>query len=162
MITMESLATEFPAWEAWQGIDRLWHARIRGAVPPVMVHGDDLVDLRDQIRAYIGRQEESWKGWASRWPATCRNPGQLVIVVGLAARRHGQLVQREKPARFVVNRQAATVGALYRPTASVKAARDCRSGAQLRRGVSSMVEQRTFNPWVQGSSPWRPTSEFSS
>jgi hypothetical protein len=62
MITMESLATEFPAWEAWQGIDRLWHARIRGAVPPVMVHGDDLVDLRDQIRAYIGRQEESWKG----------------------------------------------------------------------------------------------------
>jgi Ribbon-helix-helix protein, copG family len=26
------------------------------------------------------------------------------------------------------------------------------------RGVSSMVEQRTFNPWVQGSSPWRPTT----
>jgi hypothetical protein len=26
-------------------------------------------------------------------------------------------------------------------------------------GVSSMVEQRTFNPWVQGSSPWRPTCE---
>ena len=25
------------------------------------------------------------------------------------------------------------------------------------RGVSSMVEQRTFNPWVQGSSPWRLT-----
>jgi hypothetical protein len=62
VITVESLATEFPAWEAWQGIDRLWHARIRGAVPPVMVHGDDLVDLRDQKRAYIGRQEEFWKG----------------------------------------------------------------------------------------------------
>ena len=25
------------------------------------------------------------------------------------------------------------------------------------RGASSMAEQRTFNPWVQGSSPWRPT-----
>src|ERR1022692_1377237 len=25
------------------------------------------------------------------------------------------------------------------------------------RGVSSMVEQWTFNPLVQGSSPWRPT-----
>jgi hypothetical protein len=25
------------------------------------------------------------------------------------------------------------------------------------RGVSSMVEQRTFNPWVLGSSPRRPT-----
>jgi hypothetical protein len=23
-----------------------------------------------------------------------------------------------------------------------------------------MVEQRTFNPWVQGSSPWRPTNGF--
>jgi hypothetical protein len=22
-----------------------------------------------------------------------------------------------------------------------------------------MVEQRTFNPWVQGSSPWRPTNK---
>ena len=62
MITVESLATEFPAWEAWQGIDLLWHARIRGAVLPVMVHGEDLADLRDQIRACIGRQEESWKG----------------------------------------------------------------------------------------------------
>ena len=27
------------------------------------------------------------------------------------------------------------------------------------RGASSTVEQRTFNPLVQGSSPWRPTSD---
>jgi hypothetical protein len=27
-------------------------------------------------------------------------------------------------------------------------------------GVSSMVEQWTFNPLVQGSSPWRPTYEI--
>jgi hypothetical protein len=51
------IVTEFPAWEAWQGIDRLWHARIRGATPPVMVHGEDLVDLRDQIIRYQGRHE---------------------------------------------------------------------------------------------------------
>ena len=51
------IAGEFPGWEAWQGIDRLWHARIRGAVPPVMVHGEDLVDLRDQIIRYLGRAE---------------------------------------------------------------------------------------------------------
>ncbi len=49
------IAAEFPGWEAWQGIDRLWHARIRGATPPVMVHGEDLVDLRDQIIGYLGR-----------------------------------------------------------------------------------------------------------
>jgi hypothetical protein len=61
-VTVESLAAEYPAREAWQGLDRMWHARIRGAVPPVMVHGEDLVDLRDQIRAYVARHEEYWKG----------------------------------------------------------------------------------------------------
>jgi hypothetical protein len=49
------IAGEFPGWEAWQGIDRLWHARIRGATPPVMVHGEDLVDLRDQIIRFMSR-----------------------------------------------------------------------------------------------------------
>lgn len=61
-VTVESLASEYPAWEAWQGLDRMWHARIRGAVPPVMVHGEDLVNLRDQIRAYVIKHEEYWKG----------------------------------------------------------------------------------------------------
>jgi hypothetical protein len=51
------LAGEFPGWEAWQGIDRLWHARIRGAIPPVMVHGEDLVDLRDQILRHAHNAE---------------------------------------------------------------------------------------------------------
>ena len=56
------LAGEFPGWEAWQGIDRLWHARIRGAVPPVMVHGEDLVDLRDQILRYVHSEEDYASG----------------------------------------------------------------------------------------------------
>ena len=56
------IAGEFPGWEAWQGIDRLWHARIRGATPPVMVHGEDLVDLRDQIILHLRRaEEEDWR-----------------------------------------------------------------------------------------------------
>ena len=56
------IAGEFPGWEAWQGIDRLWHARIRGATPPVMVHGEDLVDLRDQIILQQRRaEEEDWR-----------------------------------------------------------------------------------------------------
>jgi hypothetical protein len=46
------LADEFPGWEAWRGVDRLWHARVRGAVPAVMVHGEDPDDLRDQIIRY--------------------------------------------------------------------------------------------------------------
>jgi hypothetical protein len=63
-VTAESLAAEFPAWEAWQGIDRLWHARIRGATPPVMVHGEDLVDLRDQIKRQLAKTAEYWESWS--------------------------------------------------------------------------------------------------
>ncbi|HTW02148.1 MAG TPA: hypothetical protein VMF87_17745 [Streptosporangiaceae bacterium] len=51
------IAGEFPGWEAWQGLDRTWHARIRGATPPVMVHGNDLVQLRDQIIGYLRAAE---------------------------------------------------------------------------------------------------------
>jgi hypothetical protein len=53
----DRIADEFPGWEAWQGINRLWHARLRGATPPVMVHGEDPVDLRDQIIVYLRRAE---------------------------------------------------------------------------------------------------------
>src|SRR5258706_6837163 len=53
------IADEFPGWEAWQGIDHLWHARIRGATPPVMVHGEDLVDQRDQVKRKLQREAEA-------------------------------------------------------------------------------------------------------
>jgi hypothetical protein len=56
-ITPESLAEEFPGWEPWQGIEGLWHARIRGATPPVMVHAEDPTDLRDQIIVHLRRAE---------------------------------------------------------------------------------------------------------
>jgi hypothetical protein len=59
-LTPEAIEQEFPGWEAWQGIDRLWHARVRGATPPVMVHGEDLVDLRDQVKRKLGQMEEYW------------------------------------------------------------------------------------------------------
>jgi hypothetical protein len=51
------IAGEFPGWEAWQGIDRRWHARIRGAIPSVVVHGENLIDLRDQIIRLLNRPE---------------------------------------------------------------------------------------------------------
>ena len=55
--SVAEIAAEFPGWEAWQGIDRLWHARLRGATPPVMVHGEDLIDVRDQIIVCLRRAE---------------------------------------------------------------------------------------------------------
>jgi hypothetical protein len=64
-------AMEFPGWEVWRGVDRLYYARLAGAAdppvtdppvgtspvgaPPVTVRGEDAVDLRDQIRAVILR-----------------------------------------------------------------------------------------------------------
>lgn len=45
-----AIAEEFPGWEAWQGLDGQWHARIVGAVPPVMVHHRSPEELCAQIR----------------------------------------------------------------------------------------------------------------
>lgn len=50
--TLADIASRFPRWEAWQGIDLLWHARIKGATPPVMVHGEDVRDLMDAIQGW--------------------------------------------------------------------------------------------------------------
>jgi hypothetical protein len=46
----KAIAEEFPGWEAWQGLDGRWHARMTGAVPPVMVPSDAPDGLREQIR----------------------------------------------------------------------------------------------------------------
>jgi hypothetical protein len=53
-----AIGREFPGWEAWVGISGMWHARRLGAVPSYgdFLTGEDEVDLRDQIRRWIGRQ----------------------------------------------------------------------------------------------------------
>ena len=43
-------ATELPAWHVWRGISGLLYGRKRGSSPPLVVRGEDAVDLRDQIR----------------------------------------------------------------------------------------------------------------
>jgi len=68
-VTAESIAAEFPGWEAWRGTDRRWHARIRGATHPAMAHGEDLLDLREEIIRYLGKTEEcqpAYEAWAGR------------------------------------------------------------------------------------------------
>jgi len=52
---IKAISEEFPGWEAWQGlVNGLWHARLVGHVPPVMVHGESPDDLREQIRCRAG------------------------------------------------------------------------------------------------------------
>ena len=71
-ITTVSIEAEFPGWELFRGVDRRWHARLRGADMPVMVHGDDLVDLREEIVRKVSKiQEMAWRegpSLRSNWP----------------------------------------------------------------------------------------------
>jgi hypothetical protein len=45
----EPYAAEFPRWQAWRGVSGLLYARKLETTPPVVVRGEDAVDLRDQI-----------------------------------------------------------------------------------------------------------------
>jgi hypothetical protein len=45
-----AIAAEFPGWEAWQGLNGLWHARILGSTPLVMIHDESPDGIREQIR----------------------------------------------------------------------------------------------------------------
>ena len=58
-ITTASIEAEFPEWEVFQGVDRRWHARVRGANKPVMVHDDDLVGLREEIVRKVSELENA-------------------------------------------------------------------------------------------------------
>jgi len=53
-----------PDGKSFRDVDRRWHARLKGADTPVMVHGEDLVDLRDEIIIQIRKDEE--KEWQLR------------------------------------------------------------------------------------------------
>jgi hypothetical protein len=49
-------AAEFPHWHVWQGINGLVYARRVMSSPPLVVRGEDAVDLRDEmIRADLRR-----------------------------------------------------------------------------------------------------------
>ncbi len=43
-------ASELPGWHAWRGVNGLVYARLLKSSPPIVVRGEDAVDLRDQIR----------------------------------------------------------------------------------------------------------------
>lgn len=46
-----ALQKEFPGWEVWVSLDGWWHARVKGAIPPQMVHAESVEELAEQIRS---------------------------------------------------------------------------------------------------------------
>jgi hypothetical protein len=59
VITQQSIEAEFPKWETFPGVDRRWHARLRGADKPVMVHDDDLGGLREEVVRKVSEMENA-------------------------------------------------------------------------------------------------------
>lgn len=57
----QAIAAKFDGWTGWYAIgahsSTPFHARIEGATPPVMVHGEDPLDLRDEIIKAIRRRQ---------------------------------------------------------------------------------------------------------
>lgn len=51
---LADVGARYPRWETWCGIDGLFHARIKGATPPVLVRGESPQDLADQISRWEG------------------------------------------------------------------------------------------------------------
>jgi hypothetical protein len=50
-----AFAKEYPGWEAWRSLKGgQWHARLIGAMPPMMVHDDNPEGLGEQVRALAG------------------------------------------------------------------------------------------------------------
>jgi hypothetical protein len=53
--TLEDVAAEYPGWHCYSpGIGGFVFAKLLGSFPPVTVRGEDPMDLRDQIRRWIG------------------------------------------------------------------------------------------------------------
>ena len=43
-------AAELPAWHVWRGVNGLLYGRRLNTSPPLVVRGEDVVNLRDAIR----------------------------------------------------------------------------------------------------------------
>ncbi len=56
--TLDDVQAEFPRWHCWRGIAGLVYARRPLTSPPVVVRGEDPMDLRDQIRGWEGTHEK--------------------------------------------------------------------------------------------------------
>jgi hypothetical protein len=48
---LAAIEKEFADWEAWVSLDGWWHARVKGATPPVMVHAQSAGELAAKLQA---------------------------------------------------------------------------------------------------------------
>jgi hypothetical protein len=53
--SLDDVARRYPDWHCWRGVDQLFHAQLRDSYPPILVRGEDPLDLQDMIQAAIYR-----------------------------------------------------------------------------------------------------------
>lgn len=77
--TVEELRYQYPHWQIWRGVSNLWYARLPNSSPPVLVRGEDLLDLRDMIKQEIARREwlDELAKPAGPAPKLIRAPGEV-------------------------------------------------------------------------------------
>ena len=46
---IRALAAEYPGWEAWRSLNGMWHARVIGSSPIVMLHDETAAGIGTQI-----------------------------------------------------------------------------------------------------------------
>ena len=51
--SVSDLEAEFPEWDAWRGVNNLWYVRKTMSTAPVIMSGESLTDLRDQIIVWV-------------------------------------------------------------------------------------------------------------
>lgn len=57
--TLEDIKREYPDWVIYKATDRRWRARPMSARPPMQpAVGEDLEDLRDEIKRYLSKTED--------------------------------------------------------------------------------------------------------
>jgi len=53
--SLDDVAAAYPRWHLWKGVSGLVYASRGLTSPPVVVRGEDPMDLRDAIRAWEGQ-----------------------------------------------------------------------------------------------------------
>ena len=55
--TLDGIEREYPHWHCWRGIAGLVYARRLLSSPPVVLRGEDPLDLCDQIQGWDGNHQ---------------------------------------------------------------------------------------------------------
>jgi hypothetical protein len=55
--TVDDIQREYPGFHVWQGVNYLWYASLERSSPPVTVRGEDLLDLRDELKRWVSNNE---------------------------------------------------------------------------------------------------------